>query len=670
MTRRAARRSTGLIGGAIAFATAVTLSMPVDASAPTTDDATILPGRVVVDSLSESSSDSQHGASITIDELEATAVTGPQPFGPTRGASVELDDEIRLCFGPGTPAVVQSAAERAALMWTNALDIDGPIIEVDIMWIPFRSNNSLGAAGPSSFVVHPELPRPAMRYPVALANELLDRDFAPRPTCDASRDGEVLLYLNSTAGGGALWHFGTDAPEGSQVDLASVVAHELAHGLGFTGSAELGRSGVLAWPDDGGAPFVYDSGVSTCLHRTDDCGSTDLEPLPVGSLDPLLGDDLWYAADGTSLQLHAPSSWDVGSSFSHLDEAAYPAASGISLMTPYFELGEQHASIDGATLAVLQHIGWSAATAPATTSMVAIEPLDAAIRVTFTAADLASGPPPTSHVVRIEQQVVRDGEPTFELAFEPLEIENDVITIGGLTNGALYRLVVQGKNDNGVGPIVITESFTPGGTTASSSSIELALSILADLGERTFSNAEVTSLATAIDRDGAAVAVHALLQDPEFADHASIVRLYLGFLDRLPEATGIEFWIDRRRGGTDLTTIATQFAEASSFELGATLSDQAFVRRVYETILDRPAELEGLAYWTGRLNDGMPRGRLLLEVSESIEHRSRNGARSEVIAAYITLADRVPTLDELTSGTQLVETGRGSEMVGRALAAR
>lgn len=669
--QRAVRRALGLVGSAMALAAAITFSAPVDASVTSRladTDATIVPGRMIVDSLGDGSGG--HGESVAFEDLDLVETVAPPSIGPTRSASIEVDGEIRLCFGPNTPTAVQSAAERAAQMWTTALDIDGPVVEVDIMWIPFRSNTSLGAAGPSSFVIHPDLPQPTMRYPVALANELLGEDFAQRTACDAGRDGEVLLYLNATAGGGSLWHLGVDAPQDGQVDLASVVAHELAHGLGFTGSAELAQTGDLAWPDDGGAAFIYDIGVSTCLHRTEDCESSDLEPLPVGSLAPLLGNDLWYAADGTSLQLHAPGSWDVGSSFSHLDEEAYPASSGISLMTPYFERGEQHASIDGATLAVLQHIGWTAAAAPATTSDVAVEPLDGSVRVTFTASDLAIGPPPTSHLVRIEQERLRDGETTFELAYEPLEIETGVTTIGGLENGEIYRLVVQGKNANGLGPTVVSEAFTPGGTTASASSIELARSILADLGERSFSAAEVTALATAIDQDGAAVAVDALLQTPEFADHAAIVRLYLGFLDRVPDATGIEFWIDRRRTGTDLTTIATQFAEASSFELGSRLSNQAFVQRVYETILDRPAELEGLAFWVGRLNDGMPRGRLLLEVSESVEHRNRNGAPSQVIAAYVTLADRVPTTDELTMGTQLVATGRGSEMVGQALAAR
>ncbi len=630
----------------------------------------LLPGRLVVESRDEAHS--QGGASErtftpseVVEELLADPVQ-PLAFGGAQQLSVDVSSGVRLCFDPATPEPVRAAVTRAGQMWSQALDIDGPIVEIDVMWIPFRNGSTLGAAGPSTFVIHQDLPSTTTRYPVALANELLNTDFLARQPCDMSRDGEVLVFLNSSAGGGSIWHLGEGRPPPGMVDLTSVAAHEMAHGLGFTGSAELTEAGQLAWPDDGGAPYTFDLSVSSCGGASS-CSSASLQDIAVGNLGPLRSGALWFDAIGAPLQLHAPPTWEAGSSFSHLSDTAYPASSGLSLMTPYFEPGESHDRIDGAAMAVMQRIGWSAATTPSTTAAISVTPLDSAVRVTLSESDLSAGSPPTSHIVRIERETVVDGISTFELAFEPLEITDSSTTINGLNNDEFYRLVVQGKNDNGLGPQVFSVVFTPGSNPASPEAVDLARRVFVDLREKPADPIDVAQLARSIDTNGAGPAVATLLERPEFADHQAIVRLYLGFLDRTPDAGGIEFWIDQRREGQDLTLIATRFAAASSFELGANLSDQGFVERVYETILDRPAELEGLAFWVGRLNTGTPRGRLLVEISESVEHRAANGPRSQVIAAYVTLADRVPTTAEVDEGTALIAAGQFATVIERAL---
>jgi hypothetical protein len=70
------------------------------------------------------------------------------------------------------------------------------------------------------------------------------------------------------------------------------------------------------------------------------------------------GPEAFTAAGGVSPKLYAPSTWKPGSSFSHLDEATYPAGNPNSLMT--FALGTSESVHDPGpiTLAMLRDLGW------------------------------------------------------------------------------------------------------------------------------------------------------------------------------------------------------------------------------------------------------------------------------------------------------------------------
>jgi len=88
-------------------------------------------------------------------------------------------------------------------------------------------------------------------YQVALANKLAGSDLVP-----ASND--INATFNSSLGQsgcltGTFFYYGFDHNEGSNVDLLAVVLHELAHGLGFAGAANL-STGQLA----GGFPAIYE----------------------------------------------------------------------------------------------------------------------------------------------------------------------------------------------------------------------------------------------------------------------------------------------------------------------------------------------------------------------------------------------------------------------------
>lgn len=128
------------------------------------------------------------------------------------------------------------AFKYAAVIWGAALGGTVPI-PVSATFEPLTcgpTSGVLGRAGPVTIQLNAGAPMlPNTWYPGALANQLIGRDLdAPSPSIQAA--------FNSIVGGascltGASWYYGLDANHGAatNLDLAAVVLHELAHGLGF-----------------------------------------------------------------------------------------------------------------------------------------------------------------------------------------------------------------------------------------------------------------------------------------------------------------------------------------------------------------------------------------------------------------------------------------------------
>jgi hypothetical protein len=144
---------------------------------------------------------------------------------------------------PGTTIGAQRlyAFQFAANIWGQILDSKVPIF-VQASFDPLTctaTSATLGAAGAIQiFANFPNAPVPNTWYHVALANKLAGVDLAPAPT-DPDSDDIVAFFNSSLNGnpaclGGRGWYYGTDANEGTNIDLIAVLLHEFAHGLGFS----------------------------------------------------------------------------------------------------------------------------------------------------------------------------------------------------------------------------------------------------------------------------------------------------------------------------------------------------------------------------------------------------------------------------------------------------
>ncbi|HSL83698.1 MAG TPA: PA domain-containing protein [Thermoanaerobaculia bacterium] len=191
------------------------------------------------------------GFSIFDLDRPGTGFTDPRPFA---GA-------------PGNPAATLGAArvnlvEAVLGAWGAALASPVPV-DVLVSWQPLPCQAGFGAvlAGAAPlFVVAAEdeglLPFTHTWYHVALGEALTGLDLSGPPS---QGGGDIVVVLNSALddeclGAGTGYYYGLDgSPPGNRIDLAPVVLHELAHGLGFSSFVDETDGRELE-----GLPGIYD----------------------------------------------------------------------------------------------------------------------------------------------------------------------------------------------------------------------------------------------------------------------------------------------------------------------------------------------------------------------------------------------------------------------------
>ena len=249
----------------------------------------------------------------------------------------------------------QAAFQHAVDIWSSILVSSVPI-HVTANWTALGPG-VLGSAGAASiYRDFPNAPQAGTWYNVALAEKLAGTDL------NLTTDPDIVANFSSAVPN---WYLGIDGntPPGD-FDLVTVVLHELGHGLTFIGSMDV-TTGQGSWGGGTAYPFIYDrfseNGLSQSLLNT------TLFPNPSVALATQLqsnsvfftGPQAIAANGGTPPPLYAPSSWEQGSSFSHLDEATYPAGDPNSLMTPALDMAEAIHDPGPVALGMFRDMGWT-----------------------------------------------------------------------------------------------------------------------------------------------------------------------------------------------------------------------------------------------------------------------------------------------------------------------
>ena len=268
----------------------------------------------------------------------------PPPAGFEQGGL--RDVVISVTYNGFTPGAL-NAFQYAVDIWASVLTSTVPI-EIDAYWedIP---GSVLGYAGASTY--YSSIgggPDPDAYYPVALANKIFGSDLYSGPDVDAHFDSSTN------------WYFGTDGNPGfGQYDFVSVVLHELGHGLGVIGSGDVDAGqGYLGLGDDF---TIWDTFV---VNGNGTDITTYFSPSTTLATQFQSNNLFWSGAaavannGGIQPKLYAPSTWESGSSFSHLDEATYFSGSVNSLMTPQIGAAEAIHDPGPIVIGIMNDIGW------------------------------------------------------------------------------------------------------------------------------------------------------------------------------------------------------------------------------------------------------------------------------------------------------------------------
>ena len=254
------------------------------------------------------------------------------------------------------PTDAQTAFSYAASLWAAYLNAAAPI-DIEACWTDMGFTSILGhGGGVYSWRNFTNAPVANTWYTSALVNALSgveqnDTYFG------IPNYPEIAVAFNKNFS----WYFGTNGTPGMNVDFASVVLHEICHGLGFLGSMDVsGGQGSWGWS---GTPYAYDrfavNGIGQSLINT------AIFPNPSAALGTALTTNNVYfsgtnarAANGNAnAKLYAPTSWNPGSSYAHLDEVFNGTPN--ALMTYSLSSGEADHDPGPVTLGILKDIGWS-----------------------------------------------------------------------------------------------------------------------------------------------------------------------------------------------------------------------------------------------------------------------------------------------------------------------
>lgn len=138
--------------------------------------------------------------------------------------------------------------------------------------------------------------------------------------------------------------------------------------------------------------------------------------------------------------------------------------------------------------------------------------------------------------------------------------------------------------------------------------------------------------------------IETMVNTPEFANRvAPLVRLYYAHLQRSPELDGLKFWVGQLGNGWTITDVSNFFADSPEFEARyGSLTNAEYVERVYQNVLGRGSDDVGRAYWIEQLDGGLKRGTMMAQFSEGPEFKKQTDGLVRATMLYIGMLRRAP----------------------------
>lgn len=248
----------------------------------------------------------------------------------------------------------RTAFEYATNIWESLIESSVPIY-IDAIWTE-SEDNVLGSCGPYDHKNNFEGARHKdIFYPIALAEKITGTELT------GSERPDMIAEFNEKID----WYFGTDGNTPvTKYDFVSVVLHEIAHGLGFTGFFnvldQMGEYRLFDWGDASSFDHLV-------INRDEEqLIDTTIFDNPSDELRRQFTSGFLYAYSPSAMaiepgaypRLYAPIRWNEGSSIYHLNGATYPSDNINNLMTHSMGRGQATHHPGPVTLGILADIGW------------------------------------------------------------------------------------------------------------------------------------------------------------------------------------------------------------------------------------------------------------------------------------------------------------------------
>lgn len=267
---------------------------------------------------------------------------------------------VNDCEGREWPEAAVTAFDYAVSIWAEHLESSVPI-RISASWTAL-GDRTLGSAGPTLlFTLSGDGAEPNTFYTIAQASAMTGEDLVSQNSVDF----DIRVNMNCDW---SQWYYGLDANPGpSQIDMVTVLLHEIGHGIGFIGSmfgdndtrsADWGLSNPPL-------PIIYDQFAldGDFQNLIDEeayiNGSSLLYQAVTGQQGGVFfdGPESEFSIDNQRVRLYAPNPYQPGSSYSHLDQVTFGQSEN-SLMRPQLDFQFAVHSPGPLFCAMLEDMGW------------------------------------------------------------------------------------------------------------------------------------------------------------------------------------------------------------------------------------------------------------------------------------------------------------------------
>ena len=357
-------------------------------------------------------------------------------------ANLEKKSNFLITFNT-VPSLARPAVQAAVDIWSENFASTVPI-NVNVKWGSSSSYGVLASASAkNNFSNFNGAPDKTLYYASALANALAGRDLDP-----TSPEIEISITSN------APWYYGTDGNcPARSFDLVSVILHEMGHGLGFVSGNYYDAFSGFGRVDQ---PTPFDAYAQLPDgRRLADMPSPSLEAGKAMTSGLVWsGENAVKANNGIKPKLYTPSTYEPGSSISHLDEATFSQSADNAVMTPNLDSGEVFHLPGPLVLAMFEDMRQKP---PAGIAAGTPQPPQNVKALIGDKSAIVRFDPP----VNFRSAQVSKYDVTNIQTGNVVSVSESPVTISGLKNGTKYTFSVSATNSLGTSNSVNTNSVTP-----------------------------------------------------------------------------------------------------------------------------------------------------------------------------------------------------------------